>query len=52
MQNNAKALMEFENYLKYDPDSERSSQVVAFIEYLKKKGIDFVPMLPDSISLR
>jgi tetratricopeptide (TPR) repeat protein len=52
MQNNAKALIEFENYLKYDPDSERSSQVVAFIEYLKKKGIDFVPMLPDSISLR
>jgi len=52
MQNNAEALKEFENYLQYDPDSERASQVEKFIEYLKKKGIDFVPKLPDSISLR
>ncbi|MEW6455247.1 MAG: tetratricopeptide repeat protein [Acidobacteriota bacterium] len=27
----------FENYLKYDPDSERASQVKGFIEFLKKK---------------
>ena len=52
MRNRAEALKEFENYLKYDPDSERASQVEKFIEYLKKKGIDFVPMLPDFISLR
>jgi Tfp pilus assembly protein PilF len=37
MQNNAEALIEFENYLKYDLDSERASQVKAFIEYLKRK---------------
>jgi tetratricopeptide (TPR) repeat protein len=37
MQNNAMALKEFENYLNYDPDSERASQVKAFIEYLKRK---------------
>lgn len=35
--NNAEALNEFENYLKYDPDSERASQVKGFIELLKKK---------------
>lgn len=27
----------FENYLKYDPDSERASQVKGFIEFLKTK---------------
>lgn len=37
MQNRAEALKEFENYLKYDPDSERASQVKGFIEYLKRK---------------
>jgi len=36
MQNKANAIKEFENYLVYDPDSERASQVMAFIEYLKK----------------
>ncbi len=35
--NNAEALAEFENYLKHDPDSQRSSQVQGFIDYLKKK---------------
>lgn len=38
--NNAEALIEFENYLKYDPDSERASQVKGFIEYLKRKNED------------
>ncbi len=33
---NAEALNEFENYLLHDPDSERTSQVKGFIEYLKK----------------
>jgi tetratricopeptide (TPR) repeat protein len=35
--NNAEAMVEFENYLKHDPDSERASQVKGFIEYLKKQ---------------
>ncbi len=38
MQNKAEALKEFENYLDYDPDSERATQVKAFIEYLKKRN--------------
>jgi tetratricopeptide (TPR) repeat protein len=33
---NQEALSWFENYLKQDPDSERSAQVQGFIEYLKK----------------
>jgi len=35
--NNPEALTSFENYLEYDPDSERASQVKGFIEFLKKK---------------
>jgi tetratricopeptide (TPR) repeat protein len=35
--NNPEALREFETYLKFDPDSERASQVRGFIEYLKKQ---------------
>lgn len=35
--NNQEALREFENYLKYDQDSQRASQVKGFIEYLKKR---------------
>lgn len=35
---NAEALSEFENYLIFDPDSERAAQVKGFIEYLKKKN--------------
>ena len=34
--NNQEALAEFENYLKYDTDSQRASQVKGFIDYLKK----------------
>ena len=34
--NNAGALAEFENYLKFDSTSERADQVKGFIEYLKK----------------
>lgn len=35
--NNQDALIEFENYLRHDTDSERASQVKGFIEYLMKK---------------
>jgi len=35
--NNAEALNSFENYLEYDPDSERASRVKGFIEFLKIK---------------
>jgi Tfp pilus assembly protein PilF len=35
--NNQEALITFENYLKHDSDSERRSQVMGFIEFLKKK---------------
>ncbi len=38
MGNNGEALVEFEKYLKYDPDSERADQVKGFIEYLKKRN--------------
>ena len=31
------AITTFENYLKYEPDSERASQVKGFLEFLKKK---------------
>ena len=34
--NNADALVQFESYLKFDPDSQRASQVQSFIDYLKK----------------
>ncbi len=34
---NAEALTQFENYLKFDPDSQRASQVQSFIDYLKKQ---------------
>lgn len=37
MGNNPGALAEFENYLKFDSDSERADQVKGFIEYLKKR---------------
>lgn len=33
---NAEALAQFENYLKFDPDSQRATQVQGFIDYLKK----------------
>ena len=33
---NAEALGQFESYLKFDPDSQRASQVQSFIDYLKK----------------
>lgn len=36
MGNNPGALAEFENYLKFDSESERADQVKGFIEYLKK----------------
>jgi tetratricopeptide (TPR) repeat protein len=35
--NNADALVQFESYLKFDPDSQRASQVQSFIDYLKKQ---------------
>ncbi len=35
--NNPEALREFENYLKFDSDSERATQVRGFIEYLKRR---------------
>jgi Tfp pilus assembly protein PilF len=35
--NNPEALIEFENYLKYDTDSPRAEQVKGFIDYLKKQ---------------
>jgi tetratricopeptide (TPR) repeat protein len=35
--NNADALAQFENYLKFDPDSAKASQVQSFIDYLKKQ---------------
>jgi Tfp pilus assembly protein PilF len=35
--NNPEALKEFENYLKYDSESERATQVKGFIEYLKRR---------------
>lgn len=35
--NNESALSEFEDYLKYDPDSERAAQVKGFIDFLKKE---------------
>ena len=35
--NNQEALIEFENYLKYDSDSQRAGQVRGFIDYLKKQ---------------
>jgi Flp pilus assembly protein TadD len=34
---NPEALAEFESYLKFDPDSQRASQVKNFIDYLKKQ---------------
>lgn len=34
---NAEALAQFENYLKFDPDSQKASQVQNFIDYLKKQ---------------
>ncbi len=34
---NPEALAEFESYLKFDPDSQRASQVQNFIDYLKKQ---------------
>jgi len=34
---NAEALAQFENYLKFDPDSPKASQVQSFIDYLKKQ---------------
>ncbi len=34
---NQDAIIQFENYLKLDSDSERSTQVKGFIEYLKKQ---------------
>ena len=34
---NAEALTQFESYLKFDPDSQRASQVQSFIDYLKKQ---------------
>jgi tetratricopeptide (TPR) repeat protein len=34
---NPEALSEFESYLKFDPDSQRASQVKNFIDYLKKQ---------------
>ena len=37
LQKNAEAIAAFEDYLKIDADSERSSQVKGFLEYLKKK---------------
>jgi tetratricopeptide (TPR) repeat protein len=33
---NAEALVQFENYLKYESDSQRAAQVQNFIDYLKK----------------
>jgi tetratricopeptide (TPR) repeat protein len=33
---NAEALAQFESYLKFDPDSQRASQVQSFIDYLRK----------------
>jgi len=35
--NNAEALVQFENYLKFDADSAKASQVQSFIDYLKKQ---------------
>jgi len=35
--NNPEAMAAFENYLKYDSESERAAQVKGFIEFLKKK---------------
>jgi len=37
MSNYKEAIGVFENYLKYDPDSERAGQVKGFIEFLKTK---------------
>jgi len=37
LQKNMEAIAAFEDYLKFDPDSSRATQVKAFIEYLKKK---------------
>lgn len=37
MGNNLEALREFENYLRYDSDSDRAAQVKGFIEYLKRR---------------
>jgi len=34
---NTEALVQFESYLKFDPDSQRASQVQSFIDYLKKQ---------------
>lgn len=34
---NPEALAEFESYLKFDPDSQKASQVKNFIDYLKKQ---------------
>ncbi len=34
---NAEAIPAFEDYLKYDPDSDRSGQVKNFLDFLKKK---------------
>jgi tetratricopeptide (TPR) repeat protein len=34
---NAEALAQFESYLKFDPDSQRASQVQGFIDYLRKQ---------------
>jgi tetratricopeptide (TPR) repeat protein len=34
---NAEALVQFENYLKFDPDSSKAAQVQGFIDYLKKQ---------------
>jgi tetratricopeptide (TPR) repeat protein len=37
LQKNAEAIATFESYLKIDADSPRASQVVGFLEFLKKK---------------
>ena len=37
LNNSAEATAAFESYLKYDPDSERASQVKSFLEFLRKK---------------
>lgn len=37
MNSSAEAIAAFENYLKYDADSERAGQVKNFLEFLKKK---------------
>jgi len=37
LQRNAEAIAAFEDYLKIDRDSARATQVVGFLEYLKKK---------------